>query len=285
MTTIWHADADLLARYTTGDLDDARAYSLEAHLLACAARREGLESSTDATRLERMWAGVAEFLDAPRPGVVERGLLRLGVREHVARLLAATPSLRLSWFAAEAVALGFAVLAAHSAADGRRAELALVLVLVLVLFLVVAALLPVAGVAVSFGPGMDPTYEVGVAAPLRSSRLFLLRAIAVLATSTVLAGGAALALPGLDWTAAAWLVPSLGLALATLTLSTYVRPLLAAAAVTFAWILVAVAATHGRDDRLLVIRGGGQMAFLLVVAVSAVVLPQRREALERGASG
>lgn len=278
MTTIWHADADLLARYTTGDLDDARAYSLEAHLLSCVACREGLESSTDTTRLERMWAGVAEFLDAPRPGVVERGLLRLGVLEHVARLLAATPSLRLSWFAAEAVALGSAVLAAHSAADGRRAELALVL------FLVVAALLPVAGVAVSFGPGMDPTYEVGVAAPLRSSRLFLLRAIAVLATSTVLAGGAALALPGLDWTAAAWLVPSLGLALATLTLSTYVRPLLAAAGVTFAWILVAVAATYGRDDRLLVFRGGGQMAFLVVVAVSAVVLARRREALERGVS-
>jgi hypothetical protein len=277
--TTWHADADLMARYATGALDDARAFSLEAHLLSCAACRESLADTTDAARLEDMWSGVVEIIDAPRPGVVERGLLRLGVHDHVARILAATPSLRLSWFAAEAVALGFAVLAAHAAADGPRAEIALLL------FLVVAALLPVAGVAVSFGPGIDPTYEVGVAAPLRSSRLFLLRAIAVLTTSTVLAAVAALALPGLDWTAAAWLLPSLGLSLATLTLSTYVRPLPAAGAVTFAWISVAVAAAYGQEDRLIVFRGGGQITFLVVVAMSAAVLARRREAFERGASG
>jgi len=279
VTTTWHADGELLARYAAGDLEDVRAYSLEAHLLECESCRLALEPRADHATLDRIWTEITETVDAPRPGVVERGLLRLGVRDHVARLLAATPSLRLSWFAAEAVALGFAVLAAHSAADGRRAELALLL------FLVVAALLPVAGVAVSFGPGMDPTYEVGVAAPLRSSRLFLLRAIAVLATSMVIAGAAALALPGLDWTAAAWLMPSLGLALATLTLSTYVRPLLAAGAVTFGWILVAVATTYGRNDRLFVFREGGQLAFLLLVTVSAVVFARRREALELGVSG
>lgn len=279
MTTIWHADNELLARYAAGDLEGVRAYSLEAHLLECESCRLTLAPGADHAMLDWIWAEITETVDAPRPGVVERGLLRLGVREHIARLLAATPSLRLSWFVAEAVSLGFAVLAANSAADGRSAELALLL------FLVVAALLPVAGVAVSFGPGMDPTYEVGVAAPLRSSRLFLLRAIAVLASSTVLAGGAALALPGLDWTAAAWLVPSLGLALATLTLSTYVRPLLAAGAVTFAWIFVAVAAAYGRGDPLIVFRGGVRLAFLLVIAVSAVVLARRREALERGVSG
>jgi hypothetical protein len=232
----------------------------------------------DREPLERIWAEIQEFVDAPRPGIVERGLLRLGVREHVARLLAATPSLRLSWFAAETVALGFAVMAARSATDGPGEELALLL------FLVVAALLPVAGVAVSFGPGMDPTYEVGVAAPLRSSRLFLLRVIAVLATSTV-GGAAALALPGLDWTAAAWLAPSLGLALATLSLSTYLRPFLAASAVSFAWIFVAVGATYGRDDRLTVFRGVGQVAFVFVITVSALVLAWRREAFDTGRSG
>ena len=279
MTTIWHADNELLARYAAGDLEDVRAYSLEAHLLECESCRLTLAPRADHATLDRIWAEITETMDAPRPGVVERGLSRLGIREHIARLLAATPSLRLSWFAAEAVALGFAVLAARSAANGPMAGLALLL------FLVVAALLPVAGVAVSFSPGMDPTYEVSVAAPLSTSRLFLLRAIAVLATSTVLAGAAALTLPGLDWTAAAWLVPSLGLAFATLTLSTYVRPLLAAGAVTFAWIFVAVAATYGSGDRLIVFRGGGQMAFLVVVAVSAVVLPRRRGALERGVSG
>lgn len=103
--------------------------------------------------------------------------------------------------------------------------------------------------------------------------------------SQVLTSAAAVALPGFYWIAAAWLLPSLGLALATLTLSTYVRPLLAAGAVTFVWILVALAATYGRHDPLTVFRGGGQIAFLLVAAVSVVVFTRRREALERGATG
>src|SRR5438093_10321776 len=34
MTTTWHANADLLARYASGAIDDARAYSLEADLMA-----------------------------------------------------------------------------------------------------------------------------------------------------------------------------------------------------------------------------------------------------------
>jgi hypothetical protein len=279
VTTTWHADDDLLTRYAVRDLDDARAYSLEAHLLGCEPCRLALASLADHATLGRVWAEITETVDAPRPGVVERGLMRLGVREHVARVLAATPSLRLSWFAAEAVALGFAVMAARSETDGPGAELSLLL------FLVVAALLPVAGVAVSFGPDMDPTYEVGVAAPLSSSRLLLLRVIAVVATSSVLAGAAALALPGLDWTAVVWLVPSLGLALATLSLSTYVRPLPAAGAVSFAWIVVAVAAAYGRDDRLSVFRGGGQLTFLLVITISAFVLARRRQAFDRGVSG
>src|SRR5207244_252576 len=112
MTTTWHADEVLLAQYGTGAIDDTRAYSLEAHLLNCPLCRSSLAEYADADVLERVWAGVVDALDAPAPGIVERGLLSLGVRGHVARLLAATPSLRFSWFAAEAIALGFAVVAA-----------------------------------------------------------------------------------------------------------------------------------------------------------------------------
>lgn len=274
--TTWHADMELLERYSAGEIDDARAYSLEAHVLACETCRTALAAGADRGRLDRMWAEIAEAVDAPRPGVVEQTLLQLGVREHVARLLAATPSLRLSWFAAEATALGFAVLAANTAADGRRADLALLM------FLVVAALLPVAGVAVAFGPGVDPTYEVGLASPMRSSRLLAIRAVAVLGTSAALAGLAALALPQLDWTAAAWLLPSLGLTLSGLALSTYLRPLVACGVVTFAWIAVSVTATYHRSDRLIAFRGGGQIAFLLIIAFAALVIARRRGAFERG---
>jgi hypothetical protein len=279
MTTAWHVEPEILARYSAGEVDDARAFSLESHLLACERCRAALAATggEDRERLDRSWTRITEMLDAPRPGVVERGLVWFGVREHVARLLAATPSLRVSWFAAEAIALGFAVIAANaSASRGRGTEA------VLLVFLVMAALIPVAGVAVAYGRGIDPTYEVGLASPMRSFGLLLIRAAAVLGTSTVLAGAAALALPGPDWTAAAWLLPSLGLTLACLALATRVRPLVAAGSVAFTWILVAASVSYGRADRLIVFRGQGQFAFVFVIAVSAWVLARRRDAFDQG---
>src|SRR5439155_10052887 len=186
---------EVVARYAGGELDEARAYSLEAHLLSCGDCRALLSPLADRTTVERTWMEIEEAVDSPRPGPVERLLRRLGVPEHLSRLLAATPSLRLSWFAAVTVALGFAVLAARGDHAG------------LVVFLAMAPLIPVAGVAAAFGPGIDPTYEIGLASPYRSGRLLLLRSMAVLVASLVLIGLGALALPGLDWSAMAWLLP------------------------------------------------------------------------------
>ncbi len=274
--TTWHADTALLSAYASGDLDAARAYSLEAHLLACDRCRAGIGSVSDHEQLDRMWSEVTETVDAPRPGVVERGLVGIGVRDHVARLLAATPSLRLSWLGAEALALGFAVVAADSAVTEAGRELGMFL------FLVVAALLPVGGVAAAYGPGLDPTYEVSLSSPMRSFGLLMIRAAAVLGTSIAIAGLAALALPGWDWAAVAWLLPSLGLTLASLALATRLRPLVAAGTVTFAWVAIALVAAYGTNDRLVIFRGGGQAVFLIVIALSAIVIARRREAFEQG---
>lgn len=274
--TTWHADEALLAHYAADELDDARAYSVEAHLMACENCRTALAPAVDAERLDAMWAEVADRVDAPHPGIVERGLMWLGVKEHAARLLAATPSLRLSWFAAEALVLGFAVSTADRAVGGPEADLATLL------FLMMAAILPVAGVAVAFGPRVDPTYEIGTAAPMRGYRLLLVRATAVLVTSLALTSAAALALPGLGWTAAAWLLPSLGLTLGTLALATYLRPLRAAAGVGLTWMSIAWISATVPADALAVFRAGGQVAFLLLIAVSAWVLAHRRETFEEG---
>ncbi len=274
MMSDWHADEALLARYAADELDDARAYSVEAHLMACPTCRNVLAPMADTSRIDAMWAEVADRVDAPSVGVVERGLLRLGVKGYAARLLAATPSLRLSWLAAEALVLGFAVLAANSASGRPEADA------VTLIFLMTAAFLPVVGIAVAFGPGVDPVYEIGVSAPMRSYRLLLLRATAVLATSLCFTFVASLALPRLDWTAAAWLLPSLGLSLGTMALATYVRPLHAAIAVGFAWILITVAAAFAPSDPLAVFRVGGQVASLLIVTVSTWVLAHRRGTFE-----
>ncbi|HJR96657.1 MAG TPA: zf-HC2 domain-containing protein [Actinomycetota bacterium] len=275
MTPTWHADAATLERYADGDLDDVRAASLEAHLLTCGRCREELTPSVPLASLDRAWAGVIDAIDAPRPGVVEHALLGLGVPEHLARLLAATTSLRASWLVSEALALSFAVIAANGAA-GRDADIAVFL------FLVVAALLPVAGVAVAFGPGVDPIYELGTAAPMPGDRILLMRATAVLATSVSITALAALALPGLDAIAVAWLLPSLGLTLATLALGTWCRPVVAAATVVLTWIGLSAAAALGTQDRLAVFRPAGQAACLAAIVVSAVVLAHRHSVYEEG---
>src|SRR5262245_49179940 len=226
----WHADGELLAAYAAGDLDVAGAWSVEAHLTSCAGCRELAGALVGPERPRRVRAALIDAVDVPRTGVAERLLVRLGVAEHTARLLAATPALRGSWLLAVAVALGFAVLAAR-VGQGPDASLA---------FLTVAPLLPLAGIAVAYGPGIDPTYEIGLAAPMRSFKLLLLRAAAVLGTATLLAAAASLALPGLGPGAAGWLLPSLALTVSSLALATRVEPLRAIGITAGAWVVAVV---------------------------------------------
>ena len=270
MSTTWHADPEVLALYAAEDLDDVRASSLEAHLLACDRCRETLAPLVPAAPLDAIWDEVELRLDAPRPGIVERVLLRMGVHEHIARLLAATPSLRLSWFLAEAFALGSAALAAQHSSDTDAAGASLFL------FLVLAALAPVAGVAAAFGPGVDPAYEIGIAAPMRSDRLLFVRATAVLIASILIGGVAAIALPGLDRTVALWLAPALGLTLATLAVATWLRPIVAACTVGLAWLLIAAVASVAGTDPLAPFQEIGQLLSVFAIVASVIVLGRRR---------
>lgn len=274
MTTDWHIDPGQLARYARAELDDVPAASIEGHLLACDGCRSRIAPAVPSERLDRAWGAVLEVIDAPRVGAVERLLVWVGIRDHVARLLAATPSLRLSWFLAEALTLGSAALAAH-AASGRQGETGW-----LFLFLVLASLAPVAGVAVAFGPGVDPAYEIGIASPMRSDRLLLLRSAAVLVTSLVIGAIVALALPGMDRTITLWLLPALGLTAATLTAATWMRPVKAASAIGVGWLVIAAAASAVTTDPLAVFGAADQLAYLLLAAASLLILARRRTAYE-----
>lgn len=270
----WHVEPEMLEAYAHNAIDDVHAYSVEAHLVTCSVCRTRIASLGDQERLEILWSEINEVVTGPEPGIVERFLLRLGVKDHVARLLAATPSLSLSWLGGLVLALSFAVVAAHMSAKG------------FLLFLILAPLLPLAGVAVAYGPRVDPTYEIGLASPMSSFNLLLIRATAVLATSGGLAFVAALALPQKNWAVIAWLVPSLGLTLASLALSTYISPLRAAAGVSLLWItgsvraLYYVANTSATAED--VFAGTIQMVLLMVTLTSVALLFGRRESFERG---
>lgn len=277
----WHADGPTLSRYASGALDLVRASSVEAHLLACPACRAVLGKEADPRRMEAGWTAIQDAIDAPERGWVERFLGLAGVPDHLARLLAATRSLQASWLAAVAVVLGFAVLAAHGARVGGG----------LLTFLLLAPLLPVAGVGAAFAPALDPCYELALASPMHSFRLLLVRATAVLAATTALSAAAALALPAAGWEAVGWLLPGLALTAVSLAMSTTVRPEAAAAAVSGLWVAGVIFAEAGAAGGVrAALRSGevqsflfqppGQAALAATALAAAALVVTRRAAFD-----
>jgi hypothetical protein len=252
-----------LDAYAGGDVTDAEAFAMEAHVVGCELCQTMLAPRARELRLDAIWDAVEDQLDTPRPGPTEAGLRRVGVPAHLARLLSATPSLTGPWLAAVALTLAFAAAAAQYGRNG------------LLLFLTVAALLPLASVGVSFGPLLDPTHELGVAAPMSLVRLGLLRTCTVLAVTITLAAAAALTLPGVGWLAAAWLLPALGLTGCSLALATFISAERAVFVVGAAWVGGAVLAVAAPVERLVAFGLPAQACFL-VVGLGSVLLAARR---------
>ncbi len=231
MNVEWHLDGDLIHRYGRVSLQGPLLWSVEAHLSSCGACRQRLASSADPAAMSRGWQRLDAAIDPPQVGPVERIILRTGVPEDLARLLAATPALRLSWLAAIAITLLLGVGAGWLSQS----------VLTPLFLLAVVPLVAVAGVA-AFGPRIDPTYEIGLVAPFDSFRLVLLRAAAVHAVTVALAGAASLAVPGSGLRALAWLVPALLVTGAALGMSSLFGPVRAGIVAGGGWV-VALATT------------------------------------------
>jgi hypothetical protein len=265
--TDWHVDEGTIARYAGGRVPLSVVASVEAHLLACPRCRASLASVVELDRLEQLWGEVAERVDAPRPGVIERLLRLVKVPDDTARLLAVTPTLRTAWLLAMAAALTFAAAAGMVSGENGRGIL---------LFLTLAPVLPVAGVAAAFHRSLDPTYEIGLAAPSSQFRLLLLRSVAVTAVTCLAALITGLLLPQRTLTTAAWLLPALALTSLTLMLAGRVDVVYAAAGVGGVWV-VAVVSSHVRTGEFAVFGAGGQLAALAVAAASLIVLVVDRD--------
>jgi hypothetical protein len=265
--TAWHVEEEALRRYAAARGRLSADASVEAHLLSCGRCRQLLAPAVELDRLDRLWREVVQRVDAPRPSVLERLLRIARVPENTARLLAATPTLRAAWLLAMAGALAFAVLAADAAGGQDRGTL---------FFLVLAPILPVAGVAAAFRRGLDPTYEIGLAAPYSQFRLVLLRSAAVTSVTCAAVSVGGLLLPGRVLTAAAWLLPALALTSLTLVMARHVDVVQAAAGVGAVWLL-AVGLSQVRVGHLAVFGVTGQLTCLVVAAVSMVVLVANRD--------
>lgn len=115
--------------------------------------------------LDKVWAGVAAEVWAPRVGVAEKLAGRLLRSPGLARALVNTPSLLLSWILASALVLAIGVVATRETQTPWVALLAPAL----------------AGVAIaySYGPGVDPAWELSQTMTVSDRQVLLVRALSV----------------------------------------------------------------------------------------------------------
>ncbi|MFG2319792.1 cupin domain-containing protein [Streptomyces tendae] len=261
----WHVDEDDLRAYARGELAAPALWSADAHLTSCATCRGVLAEVSDAAALDAGWARLDAELDAPRPALLERLLVRCGVGDGTARLLAATPILRRSWFGALAAVLVTTFLVAVAAGAAGRPTL----------FLVCAPLLPLVSVALAYGPVLDPTHEMAVVSPMHGFRLLMIRTVAVLVVALGVGGLASLALPGFGPAALAWLLPGLALTTTGLALTPRLGPVMAPSVLVCAWSAVLLAADAARastDGPLAPFTAAGQGVSGCVAALGAGLL-------------
>ena len=268
--TEWHASPALLARFASdpAGLDDVTASSVESHLVACAACRGHLAAAAPFD-VAASWDAVADRIDRPRATVFERLLEHLGFGSGTTRLVGATPGLWLAGLAAVAVLSVVAALVSRTAgAIGP--------------FLVLAPLVPLAGVAAAFAPAADPAGETGVATPLHGVGLALRRAAIVVATTFVLLASAALVVPGVGAESAAWVLPALAMVLGSLALGTWWRVEVCSAGLAIVWMAStgAVRVIEGYRIPLAdtaAFGTGGQAFALIVMLLAGAVLAARSD--------
>jgi hypothetical protein len=270
--TTWHAPPELLERFATAPeaLDHTTASSVEQHLMTCAACRGLVAAGVEPGALERSWAQIADVVDRPRTRATEHLLGRLGMSEGLARVVGATVSLRVAWLGAVGLVAGAAVAAAQQ--DGADTS-----------FLVLAPLVPLGAVLLTFLAADDPAGEAGTATPMHGAGLLLHRALTVLVPTFLILALASLGQPDLG-RASLWILPALALTVSALALTTVVRATTATFALSLAWLL-AVLATAALDGQLRPIDDsvtfgvGGQVVAVVMTIGAAMVLHARRDRL------
>jgi hypothetical protein len=294
-----HATAQLLTSYAGGTIATVALWSVEAHLSECARCRTALSSYADPGRLARNRSVLLARAALPGDGRIRRLLRRCGIADHVLDLLAATPSLRLSWLlsvlgvlavvAAEAAAVRYGWIPALSRRGPVGALTTRVLApsagplnpAVLATFLLVGPLLVLAGVAAAFLPLLDPAYRLAVAAPFSSVRLLLVRTACALLAALLPVACAAFVIPGPGWLPVGLLLPSLALCAFALAAATIVDPRAAAAIAAVLWALPALILAL-TDGPLRIVQSTAQLGCAALLCISAVVLFLRQDRFDVG---
>lgn len=290
--TAWHVGDELAGRYAAGTAAETDAWSLEKHVESCARCAERVSAAirgrgAAAPLLAEIRTAV---LAAAETEPVRAALRSPGPAFRLGRALGAggTGGRRVSWAAGTGRRRRVLWAAATgrrrvlwAAATGRRRRVlwavgpalqgawAVALLLVALgavalayvgglggavrpLLLVVAPVLPLAGVGVSYGRSADSMHEIATTTPGGGLRLLLVRTAAVLAVAVPVLSLAGAVLPASTSGpgAVAWLLPGLAMTLAALVLGSYVGCRTGSSSVAACWaaavILPALRASPSR---------------------------------------
>jgi len=233
----------------------------------------------DDVDLGRVWISVAAQVWRRQPGWLERTAGRVLRSPGLARALLTAPSLLLPWLLASVVVL----------AAGAAATLSSGQPLVALLAPAVAA----AAIAYSYGPGIDPAWELSCSMAVSDRMVLLVRALAVFAVNAVLglaasAVAAAVGLPAGSTSGAAavvtfgWLIPMTAVCAFALAVATVARSAsVGAAAGVTAWLIIVLSGrvasgnfAAAATDTVLFLPYLAIGAFCAVVALYATRIPR-----------
>ncbi|MFE3827113.1 zf-HC2 domain-containing protein [Streptomyces sp. NPDC059092] len=257
-----HASERLVLRYARGDtgIPADRVWALEAHLESCAVCRGRLATAAAAhapavtTLVDGVWSELAPRLPGTAP-------VRRRAR-HLALASWASPVM-VPWLCMT-VAAGLVAVFLEAVAGQSLSLVALL-----------APVLPVFGVVVSWARGLDPAYEIVTATPraglplvLRRTTAMLVVVISVLAVAGWLTGTAL----------AQWLLPCLAFTTGTLALGGLIGVTRAATALVTVWaggIVVPAMTTSGTSFAL---RTGALPVWGVLFVLGVAVVVARRGA-------
>ena len=216
-------------------------------------------SPNEGLDLDRVWLNIAAEVWRRHPGRLERTAARLLRSPGLARALFTTPSLLLPWLIASAVVLAAGALTQVGAGQP--------------LVWLIAPAVAAVGIAYSYGPGLDPAWELSCSMPVSDRLVLLTRAVAVFAVNAVLgliASAATLGTHASTGTAQltfAWLLPMTAACALALAVAVAVRSaIVGAGAGVGAWLALVLArsATDGAGGGA----GGGLSAAALTSAIT-----------------
>lgn len=262
----WHVEPAMLTEYAEGRTGDVMSASIESHTEACPQCRALIRPA----EAPDVWDAIRIDVNAPRPGWLQRMAGRV-LPESDALLLAGSAMFRWAWvesITAAALFAGFASLSSNNRS-------------LTVLFLLVAPLLPLAAVALAYGPEVDPAHEVAVVTPYPQARLLLLRSGAVLLATVPITLIAGFLLPAPDWVPTAWLLPAAALTAIAIAAGTWSETLNGATVLTVGWAgFVGWAALNNELQRAFA--APTQLLSLGFLTVAVVVIGYRLTRMDPG---